>query len=95
MAAPSSPLAAHLGEILNQGEASPAVERPRYIDAQVLRSRFMPAPSLRTIRSWTRARIIPSIKLGGRRYYDEAAVTGKIEARLTLLPCKGSSSTGS
>lgn len=56
----------------------------RYIDAQQLRQQFFPAPSLRTIREWTKSRILPSVKIGGKRYYDAEAVTRKIEERLTL-----------
>lgn len=58
--------------------------KERYISAEVLRREFSPSPSLRTIRTWTAARIIPSVRIGGRVYYDRVAITDKIENRLTV-----------
>jgi hypothetical protein len=76
--------AKHKFESLAHLSTSAFVTRPRYIDAQALRAKFSPVPSLRTVRSWTKARIIPSVKIGGLRFYDEEAVINKIERRLTL-----------
>jgi len=40
-------------------------------------------PCERTLRSWTYAGIIPSVKIGGRTYYDPLAVKLALESKRT------------
>ena len=41
-------------------------------------------PCLRTLRDWTRRRILPYIRVGGRIYYDLAVVAAHFRNKLSI-----------
>ncbi len=58
--------------------------KPKLVDAAALRGFFSPQPSLRTIRTWQKARLIPSIRIGGRVYFNPTEVFETIAKKRTL-----------
>ncbi|MFN7138997.1 MAG: hypothetical protein ACK4UN_06640, partial [Limisphaerales bacterium] len=58
---------------------------PVLVDANNLRAHFNPAPSLRTIRNWQKARLIPWIKISGKVYFNPAEVLETLAKKRTVV----------
>jgi hypothetical protein len=71
-------------QALEVNSPPPAVSR--YVDAVRLGPALWEpgcAPSLRSIREWQKLGVIPHVKVGGRVFFDPAAVKAALENRRT------------
>jgi hypothetical protein len=58
----------------------------KLVSAEKLRMYFDPPLSLRTIRTWQAARVIPYIRIGRRIFFDPVRVLDHLRARNMIQP---------